>query len=134
MSQRADVKPAALAIARRAQGVRLAWRCCRASRVEVAAGEIVCLLGQSGCGKTTLLRIAAGLERPTSGTVALAGWEVAGPERFLPPEKRGVGLMFQDYALFPHLTIMHNVMFGLDALPALRARADRAWRHWSASD
>lgn len=85
--------------------------------LEVAPGEIVCLLGQSGCGKTTLLRIAAGLERPTSGLVTLSGWEVAGAGRFVPPESRGVGLMFQDYALFPHLTILKNVMFGLDTLP-----------------
>ncbi len=91
--------------------------------VKVDAGEIVCLLGPSGCGKTTLLRIAAGLERPSAGAVALAGWEVAGPDRFLPPEARGVGLMFQDYALFPHLKIIDNVMFGLDSLPIPRARA-----------
>ena len=89
----------------------------------VETGEIVCLLGQSGCGKTTLLRIAAGLERPTLGTVSLGGWEVAGRDRFLPPEARGVGLMFQDYALFPHLTIFGNVMFGLKALPPSRARS-----------
>ncbi len=122
MSGREDLKPAALVI----DGVRKIFaglEVLRGVTLSVATGEIVCLLGQSGCGKTTLLRIAAGLERPTEGTVVLAGWEVAGPDRFLPPESRGVGLMFQDYALFPHLKIIDNVMFGLNTLPVLRARA-----------
>jgi iron(III) transport system ATP-binding protein len=83
----------------------------------VASGEIVCLLGPSGCGKTTLLRIASGIERPTAGRVLINKLEVAGPTRFVPPEKRNVGLMFQDFALFPHLTILDNVTFGLSALP-----------------
>jgi iron(III) transport system ATP-binding protein len=82
----------------------------------VEPGEIVCLLGESGCGKTTLLRIAAGLERPRTGRVLLNDREVAGPNVFRAPEKRGVGLMFQDYALFPQMTILANVMFGLRAL------------------
>lgn len=89
----------------------------------VRPGETVCLLGHSGCGKTTLLRIVAGLERPTAGKVILAGREVAGPGAFIPPEQRGVGLMFQDYALFPHLTILDNVMFGLARMPGAKARA-----------
>lgn len=89
----------------------------------VRPGETVCLLGHSGCGKTTLLRVVAGLERPTSGKVVLDGREVAGPGVFIPPEQRGVGLMFQDYALFPHLTILENVMFGLSRLPNAKARA-----------
>src|ERR671920_1455140 len=79
----------------------------------VAPGEIVCLLGHSGCGKTTLLRVAAGVEAPTSGRVLMDGREVSGPEALVPPERRGIGLMFQDYALFPHLTILENVTFGL---------------------
>lgn len=89
----------------------------------VRPGETVCLLGHSGCGKTTLLRMVAGLERPTSGKVILDGREVAGPGVFVPPEQRGVGLMFQDYALFPHLTILENVMFGLARMPGAKARA-----------
>ena len=89
----------------------------------VTPGETVCLLGHSGCGKTTLLRVVAGLERPTSGRVILAGREVAGPGAFVPPEQRGVGLMFQDYALFPHLTILENVTFGLGRMPGAKARA-----------
>ena len=82
----------------------------------VAPGEIVCLLGPSGCGKTTLLRVVSGIERPTSGRVLINDLEVAGPNRFVKPEKRNVGLMFQDFALFPHLTILDNVAFGLKAL------------------
>lgn len=85
--------------------------------LDVAPGEVVCLLGPSGCGKTTTLRIAAGVERPTSGRVLIGGREMAGPNTFVPPEKRGVGLMFQDYALFPHLTVLENVMFGLHKVP-----------------
>jgi iron(III) transport system ATP-binding protein len=94
----------------------------------IAPGEIVCLLGPSGCGKTTLLRIAAGVENPVSGRVLLDGSEVSGPTAFVPPERRGVGLMFQDYALFPHLTILENVSFGLRGLAArdVEASARRA--------
>src|SRR3954471_15034025 len=94
----------------------------------VAPGELVCLLGHSGCGKTTLLRIAAGVEAPTSGRVLMDGLEVSGPAAFVPPERRGVGLMFQDYALFPHLTILDNVAFGLRGLAArdVEASARRA--------
>lgn len=79
----------------------------------VEPGEIVALLGQSGCGKTTLLRLAAGVERPSAGCVLLEGRDVSSPERFIEPEQRGVGLVFQDYALFPHLSVRENVSFGL---------------------
>ncbi len=90
--------------------------------LDVAPGEIVCLLGPSGCGKTTLLRIASGIERPTSGRVLIRGQEVAGPGLCVPPEERHVGLMFQDFALFPHLTILDNVAFGLKGLARPEAR------------
>src|SRR5207344_1227661 len=92
--------------------------------LDLAPGEVLCLLGPSGCGKTTLLRIAAGVERPTSGRVLLDGQEVAGPDRFVPPEKRGVGLMFQDFALFPHLSILDNVAFGLKSLTRSEAKLE----------
>ncbi len=93
--------------------------------LELAPGEIMCLLGPSGCGKTTLLRIAAGLERPQAGRVLLDGEPVTDERRFVPPERRGVGLMFQDYALFPHLTILENVAFGLKGM-ARQAAATEA--------
>ncbi|VAW17439.1 Ferric iron ABC transporter, ATP-binding protein [hydrothermal vent metagenome] len=83
--------------------------------LELAPRELLCLLGHSGCGKTTLMRIAAGLERQSSGRILINGRDVASPERFEPPEMRGVGFMFQDYALFPHLTILENVAFGLQS-------------------
>ena len=85
-------------------------------------GEIACLLGPSGCGKTTLLRIAAGIEKPDTGRLLFDGQEMAGPARFVPPEKRNIGLMFQDFALFPHLSILENVAFGLKNLPPAEAR------------
>jgi len=92
--------------------------------LDVPPGEVLCLLGPSGCGKTTLLRIAAGVERPTTGRVLLDGQEAAGPDQFVPPEKRGVGLMFQDFALFPHLTIQQNVAFGLRSLTRSEANSE----------
>ena len=87
-------------------------------------GEVLCLLGPSGSGKTTLLRIAAGIEAQASGRVLLNNQVIAGPETFLPPEKRGIGLMFQDFALFPHMSILDNVRFGLTAMSAREARAE----------
>jgi len=79
----------------------------------LADGEIVTLVGPTGCGKTTTLRVAAGLERPTSGEVRLGGRLVSGSGTFVPPEQRRTGLVFQDFALFPHLTVAQNVGFRL---------------------
>lgn len=80
---------------------------------DVAPGELVCLLGPSGCGKTTALRIAAGLEKLQQGSVSINDQLVARPGEYLEPEKRGVGMVFQDYALFPHLSVAKNIGFGL---------------------
>jgi len=87
-------------------------------------GEIICLLGPSGCGKTSLLRLAAGAEQPDSGTVTLDDRIVAGDKVFVAPENRNVGLMFQDFALFPHLNILDNVTFGLQDLDKKTARSE----------
>lgn len=88
------------------------------------AGEILTLLGPSGCGKTTTLRMIAGFERPDGGEIVVGGKRVFGPGTWVPPEARGVGMVFQDYALFPHLTIRENVAFGLGKVPAAE-RAER---------
>ena len=82
----------------------------------VAQGEILALLGPSGCGKTTTLRLIAGFEAPDSGRVVMRGETMAGPGSWIPPERRGIGIVFQDYALFPHLTVAENVGFGLQHL------------------
>ncbi len=91
----------------------------------VGRGQILALLGPSGCGKTTTLRLIAGLETPDEGTVTIAGRVVADARRGLcvPPEERGVGVVFQDYALFPHLTVADNVGFGLAGRPREERRA-----------
>ncbi|MDP2778770.1 MAG: ABC transporter ATP-binding protein, partial [Anaerolineales bacterium] len=86
------------------------------------SGEILALVGPSGCGKTTTLRLIAGLERPDSGSLHIKGQLVASPGHFTPPEKRGIGMVFQDHALFPHLTVSGNVKFGLKGQPAAIAR------------
>ena len=85
----------------------------------VASGELVALLGPSGCGKTTTLRLIAGLETPDQGEIWIAGQPVAGPGVWLPPERRQIGLVFQDGALFPHLSVAENISFPLQ-------RSDRA--------
>lgn len=92
--------------------------------LHLEAGEVVCLLGPSGCGKTTLLRIAAGLQMPSSGKVFLGRSLVSAPGGVqVPPEKRNVGLAFQESALFPHLTVLENVCFGISTLPKKQKQA-----------
>jgi iron(III) transport system ATP-binding protein len=96
----------------------------RGVSLEVARGEIVCLLGPSCDGKTTLLRLIAGLEPLQQGRITLGERVLAAPGADIPPEGRHVGFVFQDYALFPHLTVADNVAFGLRRVP----RGDRGWR------
>jgi iron(III) transport system ATP-binding protein len=81
--------------------------------LELPQEQILALVGPSGCGKTTTLRLIAGFERPEAGTIYLGGRLLADPYQATPPEKRGIGMVFQDHALFPHLTVGENVAFGL---------------------
>jgi iron(III) transport system ATP-binding protein len=80
--------------------------------LELREGSLLALLGPSGCGKTTALRVMAGLERPSAGTVSVGGRRVAGGGKWVPPEERRIGMVFQEWALFPHLDVWHNVAFG----------------------
>ena len=89
--------------------------------LQVETGTVVCLLGPSGCGKTTLLRLVAGFEEPDAGEIYLIERLVSRPGLVVPPEQRHVGMVFQDYALFPHMTVSQNIQFGLFRWPA-------AWR------
>ncbi len=82
----------------------------------IEQGEIISILGESGSGKSTVLRLIAGLEVPTSGLIKIDNRTVVDRNTFLPPEKRGVGMVFQDYALFPHMTVAKNIKFGLKKL------------------
>lgn len=95
--------------------------------LDVRRGEVLCLLGPSGCGKTTLLRLIAGFERPDAGRVEVAGKLVASESVMVRPEHRRIGFVFQDFALFPHLTVAANIGFGLDRLKAA-ARRERVGR------
>ncbi|MGI8439328.1 MAG: ABC transporter ATP-binding protein [Thermoleophilaceae bacterium] len=90
--------------------------------LDVRPGELFAVLGPSGCGKTTLLRLLAGFERPDSGEISVGGTRVAGPGGFVAPERRRIGMVFQDYALFPHLSVAANVAFGLPRGERGRAR------------
>jgi iron(III) transport system ATP-binding protein len=108
------------------EGVRKAYGATAAVRdvsLSVQDGELLTLVGPSGCGKTTTLRLLAGLEAPTAGEVRIRGRTVANADRCSPPEQRDVGIVFQDYALFPHMTVAENVAFGIaDAPPDVRDR------------
>src|SRR6056297_3228405 len=86
--------------------------------LDVRPGQVTCLLGPSGCGKSTTLRLVAGIDRPDAGEIRLDGELICSPSRSMPPERRGVGLMFQDFALFPHLSVRDNVAFGLSGTRA----------------
>ncbi|RME12480.1 MAG: ABC transporter ATP-binding protein [Ardenticatenia bacterium] len=92
--------------------------------LNVYEGEVLALLGPSGCGKTTTLRLIAGFEQPDTGIIRVGDRIVAGPGRWVPPEQRGIGIVFQEYALFPHMSVADNVAFGLHRLP----RAEREQR------
>ena len=81
--------------------------------LEIAHGQLVCLLGPSGCGKTTALRLLAGFTEPTAGEIALGDRIVSSPARTLPPEQRNVSMVFQSYALWPHMTVAANIGYGL---------------------
>src|SRR5690606_19013911 len=102
-------------------------RVLEAASLSVRPGEILCLLGPSGCGKTTLLRLVAGLETVQAGRILIDGVDVTRS----PPEKRGIGLVFQDFALFPHLSVLDNVAFGI---AGDRARAVEMLRRLGMAD
>jgi iron(III) transport system ATP-binding protein len=90
--------------------------------IDVWSAGILTLVGPSGCGKTTALRVIAGFEAPEHGTVDIRGRQVVGPDTLMPPERRRVGMVFQDYALFPHMTVARNVAYGV------ASKADRKKR------
>ncbi|MEI2679290.1 MAG: ABC transporter ATP-binding protein [Burkholderiaceae bacterium] len=93
--------------------------------LELPAGRICCLLGPSGCGKTTVLRCIGGFEPLAGGEILIESEIVSGPQRHVPPEKRRIGMVFQDYALFPHLDVERNVAFGTRGGPEDKARVDQ---------
>lgn len=88
----------------------------------IEEGEIVCLLGPSGCGKTTVLRAIAGFIEPRDGSISIGGEVISSAAFVVPPERRGMGMVFQDYALFPHLSIADNIAFGLKGISRARKR------------
>lgn len=79
----------------------------------IEKGEVISILGRSGSGKSTILRLLAGLENPTRGSFTIQEEIMFDQKRFRQPEKRGIGMVFQDYALFPHMTVSENILFGL---------------------
>jgi iron(III) transport system ATP-binding protein len=90
--------------------------------LDVLPGEMLTVLGPSGCGKTTVLRLIAGLDTPDVGTIDIGGRRVSGPGASVPPERRRVGMVFQDVALFPHLSVRHNIGYGLRRDPDREVR------------
>ena len=94
--------------------------------LEIGEREFLALLGPSGCGKTTLLRLIAGFERPDSGTVAIDGETVADGRVFVPPERRRIGMVFQSYALWPHMDVRRNVGYALEVAGIRGAAYGRA--------
>jgi len=100
-----------------------ASRVVRGLDFKLAPGAIGCLLGASGCGKTTVLRCLAGFEPVAAGSITLSGRLVSAPGTMVPPEERRIGMVFQDYALFPHLTVAGNVGFGFGRRPGPQAKA-----------
>src|SRR5579862_7204674 len=97
--------------------------------LSIASGEFVTLLGPSGCGKTTTLRLIAGYLTPDSGRISVAGRVLSSPQAVVPPEARGMGMVFQNYAVWPHKTVFENVVFGLKirriAAATARAQVER---------
>jgi iron(III) transport system ATP-binding protein len=93
--------------------------------LKLPQGQVLALLGPSGCGKTTLLRLIAGFERPDSGRIAIREREVVGASTWIAPDKRRIGFVFQDYALFPHLSVQRNVAFGLKGRRDAASRAGK---------
>jgi iron(III) transport system ATP-binding protein len=91
----------------------------------LADGEFLAVLGPSGCGKTTLLRLIAGFELPDGGSIAIDGAEVSGPQRHVPPERRRIGIVFQSYALWPHMTVKRNVGYALEVAGIRGSAYDR---------
>lgn len=89
---------------------------------ELKSGDVCAIVGESGSGKTTLVRLIAGLERPDTGAISLSGNVIASLDKFVQPEKRKIGLVFQEYALFPHLTIFDNVLYGISKLKNKKKR------------
>ncbi|AST93856.1 MULTISPECIES: ABC transporter ATP-binding protein [Sutcliffiella] len=84
--------------------------------LNIEKGEVVSILGDSGSGKSTILRLIAGLEIPQKGSISINGQKMIDDKHFTPPEKRGIGMVFQDYCLFPHMTVANNIKFGLKKL------------------
>src|SRR5690606_35180039 len=87
------------------------------------AGQVCAIVGESGSGKTTLVRLIAGLERPDHGSIAMNDKIIASLDKFIQPEKRKIGLVFQEYALFPHLTILENVLYGISKVRNKKKKA-----------